>query len=204
MFEPCLQQILLLKYIDDYYNYYFDNGCVRLSLFHLKNLRENEEMDEVNRQIFVDFIKEQAKGIKNAHKTILIENEIGKIDLTDELDASQWIAYRKELQKSIAMAFELPYDMIDSSDSNRATSSSALESFYNYTIVPLQNIIINCVEMVVADDPQWSKKNTEKIAFVRMNTKNIKEESETVKNLVANKIITINEARKRMGYAPIE
>ena len=37
-----------------------------------------------------------------------------------------------------------------------------------------------------------------------MNTKNLKEESETVKNLVTNKIITINEARKWMGYAPIE
>ena len=204
LFEPCIHQILLLRYIDDYYNTYFDNWCIRLSLFHIKNKREDEEITDEDRALFVDFIKEQAKGVKNAHKTILIENEIGKIELTDELDANQWIAYRRELQKSIAMAFEMPYDMIDSSDSNRSTSTSALESFYMYTIVPLQNILLKCVLMIVADDPRWSNKKIEKIAFNKMNTKNIKEESETVKNLITNRIITINEARKWMGYAPID
>gem|GEM_PF-2283651 len=120
------------------------------------------------------------------------------------MDANQWIAYRQELQKSIAMAIEMPYDMIDSSDSNRSTSTSALEAFYTYTIVPLQNILLKCVKMVVADDPRWANKKIEKIAFNKMNTKNIKEESETVKNLITNRIITINEARKWMGYAPID
>lgn len=204
MFESCMHQLLLLRYIDEYYNAYFDNGCIRLSLFHVKNLKENEEISDENRKIFADFMKEQAKGLQNAHKTLLIENELGKIDLTDELDANQWISYRRELQKSIAMAFEMPYDMIDSSDANRATSTSALEAFYSYTIVPLQNIILGCIENIVEDDPKWKDEKIEKIAFLKMNTKNLKEESETVKNLVTNKIITINEARKWMGYAPIE
>jgi len=36
--------------------------------------------------------------------------------LTDELDANQWIEYRKELQKSVAMAMTMPYDLIDPKD----------------------------------------------------------------------------------------
>ena len=202
--DACLFQILLLRYIDDYYNNYFDNGCIRLSFFHVKNLKEWEELTTEDKKAFADFIKEQAKWIKNAHKTILFESEIWKVDLTDELDANQWIEYRKELQKSVAMAMTMPYDLIDPKDWNRATSTVSLEDFNQNTITPLQEIILDAVQMMILDDPQWKKKEVEEIAFNPANKKDLKTESETVKNLLQNKVITINEAREWMWYKPVE
>lgn len=202
--DACLFQILLLRYIDDYYNTYFDNWCIRLSFYHTKNKSQWEEISHEDKEAFKKFLQEQTKWIKNAHKTILIESEIWKIDLTDELDATQWIEYRKQLQKSIAMAMIMPYDLIDPEDWNRATSTTSLQDFFANTIIPLQEIIISAIDVLVADDPQWKKKQIEKISFNPPNKKDLKTESETVRNLLQNKVITINEAREWMWYKPVE
>lgn len=198
LFDAVLPQILLLKYIDEYYNKYFDQGTIQQRVFYTEN-----KIGQKDRNAFVQWLRDEAKGIKNAHKSFLLETKLSSINLTDELNTNAFIEYRRELQKSIAMRMNIPYDLLDTTSSNKASSLTAIQAFNDYTVKPIQNIILNSLKIIVGDDPRWKKEKIATIKFNSLSTKDWNIESDTVKNLYEQSMITLNEAREWMNFPPL-
>ena len=97
------------------------------------------------------------------------------------------------------MRFQIPYDLLDTTDSNKASSTTALSAFYKNTIFPLQELILESIHKLFGDDQRYTSK-VEEIQLKKVDTKERKTDAETVKILTATGCFTKNEIRKFMNY----
>jgi HK97 family phage portal protein len=104
--------------------------------------------------------------------------------------------------KEIASAFGIPIDLVNSEDSNRATSREAMNAFLNHTIIPDLVKILEQINTLIAKEYDQS-------LYVWYNKQEIiqengQEEANKIKTYIDAGVITINEAREQLGLEPIE
>lgn len=195
LFYPVLMQVLILKQIDQYYTGYFDNGLIQQKILNDESGMTAEEDLEALKERF----QQEAKGVENAHSTMIFPWKISVTNLSDEINTEAFLNYRQHLQKSIAMRFQIPYDLLDTTDSNKASSTTALSAFYKNTVFPLQELILESIQLLFGDDKRYASK-VEEIQLKKVDTKERKTDAETVKILTATGCFTKNEIRKFMNY----
>lgn len=195
LFYPVLMQVLILKQIDQYYTGYFDNGLIQQKILNDESGMTAEEDLEALKERF----QQEAKGVENAHSTMIFPWKISVTNLSDEINTEAFLNYRQHLQKSIAMRFQIPYDLLDTTDSNKASSTTALSAFYKNTVFPLQELILESIHKLFGDDQRYVGK-VEEIQLKKVDTKERKTDAETVKILTATGCFTKNEIRKFMNY----
>lgn len=195
LFYPVLMQVLILKQIDQYYTGYFDNGLIQQKILNDESGMTAEEDLEALKERFM----QEAKGVENAHSTMIFPWKISVTNLSDEINTEAFLNYRQCLQKSIAMRFQIPYDLLDTTDSNKASSTTALSAFYKNTVFPLQELILESIHKLFGDDKRYASK-VEEIQLKKVDTKERKTDAETVKILTATGCFTKNEIRKFMNY----
>ena len=195
LFYPVLMQVLILKQIDQYYTGYFDNGLIQQKILNDESGMTAEEDLEALKERF----QQEAKGVENAHSTMIFPWKISVTNLSDEINTEAFLNYRQHLQKSIAMRFQIPYDLLDTTDSNKASSTTALSAFYKNTVFPLQELILESIHKLFGDDQRYAGK-VEEIQLKKVDTKERKTDAETVKILTATGCFTKNEIRKFMNY----
>ena len=81
------------------------------------------------------------------------------------------------------MRFQIPYDLLDTTDSNKASSTTALSAFYKNTVFPLQELILESIQLLFGDDKRYASKVGE-IQLKKVDTKERKTDAETVKILI--------------------
>ena len=195
LFYPVLMQVLILKQIDQYYTGYFDNGLIQQKILNDESGMTAEEDLEALKERF----QQEVKGVENAHSTMIFPWKISVTNLSDEINTEAFLNYRQHLQKSIAMRFQIPYDLLDTTDSNKASSTTALSAFYKNTVFPLQELILESIHRLFGDDQRYAGK-VEEIQLKKVDTKERKTDAETVKILTATGCFTKNEIRKFMNY----
>lgn len=195
LFYPVLIQVLILKQIDQYYTGYFDNGLIQQKILNDESGMTAEE----DLEAFKERFQQEAKGVENAHSTMIFPWKISVTNLSDEINTEAFLNYRQHLQKSIAMRFQIPYDLLDTTDSNKASSTTALSAFYKNTVFPLQELILESIQLLFGDDKRYASK-VEEIQLKKVDTKERKTDAETVKILTATGCFTKNEIRKFMNY----
>jgi hypothetical protein len=77
----------------------------------------------------------------------------------------------------------MPYDLLDTTSSNKASSLTAIQAFNEYTVLPIQKIILDAIKHIIADDERYNEEDINQIKFNNLNTKDRNIESDTVKNL---------------------
>jgi len=189
LFESIIDQLILVNYIDSYYNSYFENGTIRANLF----TDVNSKLSDKDREVLTDFFKGKLKWNKNAFSTAIIPTELKKVNLWDEIDTNAFINYRRELLKSIATRLNIPYDLIISDNSNRASMTVAMETFNNYTIKPLQNRIIRDLKNIFS-----SEEDINTLKFKAIDTKDQKEEAEIYRTYIEAWVMTVEEVRNKL------
>jgi phage portal protein BeeE len=97
------------------------------------------------------------------------------IDLTNDVDIKGLLAYRLDLIKAIAIALNIPYDMLLSDSSNRATSEVAMEIFNTHQVRPIQNQFVKQLRRALR--PIFGGLVMQ-IDLIEIDTKNQKEEME--------------------------
>ena len=195
LFYPVLMQVLILKQIDQYYTGYFDNGLIQQKILNDESGMTAEEDLEALKERF----QQEAKWVENAHSTMIFPWKISVTNLSDEINTEAFLNYRQHLQKSIAMRFQIPYDLLDTTDSNKASSTTALSAFYKNTVFPLQELILESIHKLFGDDKRYASK-VEEIQLKKVDTKERKTDAETAKILTATGCFTKNEIRKFMNY----
>lgn len=194
-FLPAVTQIALLANIDTYYEKFFDNATVTNFLLS----SDWEPLSEEEKQALQTFIKTDMKWLENAFTTAIVNTKLKKVSLGTDIDTKSFLEYRQKLEQSIALALNVPYDLVVSTSSNKASSATAIEQFNRYTIAPIQDHIVNGVRQIFSE-----MTGSETIKLVYLDTKDEKVEMETLTGYVNAKVMTRNEVRKKLWLDPIE
>lgn len=211
LFANSINEIILLTYITKYFKNFFKNWNINPTIL----FDENKELDEEQIEKIQNLINDKIAWVENSHSTIIIQAKMWKLDLATIFDPEKYISLKRELKEDIAIDMNIPFDILSSEGSNRATSQTAMETLYSNIIIPLQDKIANQIKKQFL---KWfrSEKNEEcwdditednilKISFIDINLKNPKEEMETLTWYLKNGILSVNEVREiAILWEPIE
>ncbi len=196
LFDSAISQLTLLQNIDNFYNKYFEKGAVKNKIYFDKGWKLTKEDIEV----LTAFFASETKGIDKAFQNVILKQwNLDSIDLTDKIDANAFLNYRLQLEKSVAFNLNVPFDLIDSINSNKATSEVAVEQFNSNTVKPLQNTILKQLKHLFQEFNGF-----ETLQFKQIDTKNQLEEAKVQEIKVKNGIRTQNECREQDGKEPIK
>lgn len=187
IFESTVDELALINYIDTYYTSYFENQAIRPNVF----TDPEGKLSNKDKETLSEFFRAKLKWANKAFSTAIIPSNLQKLDLGDEIDASAFIEYRKELIKSICMRLNIPYDLMISDSSNRSASQISKEVFINYTIKPLQDRILKWLKEIFSKE-----EGIESIKFKDIDSKDKLREAEIYEKYVKMWVLTPEEAKK--------
>lgn len=197
IFSKCVRQIVVLDAIDKHYEKFFEDGMINTKLL----MDVEWELWEDSIKIIQETIKDRVRGQDNSFTTAIVPAELKVIDLTNEVDVKGLLAYRLDLIKSIAIALNVPYDMLITDNANRATSEVSMEVFNTHIVKPLQDQFVKQLRKALR--PYFGDL-VKVIDLIDVDTKNQKEEMEINVGYKRAGILTANEVRARIGEDPID
>lgn len=211
LFANSINEIILLTYITKYFKNFFKNWNINPTIL----FDENKELDEEQIEKIQNLINDKIVWVENSHSTIIIQAKMWKIDLATIFDPEKYISLKRELKEDIAIDMNIPFDLLSSESSNKATSQIAMETLYSNIIIPLQDKIANQIKKqflkwfrAEKTEECWkniTEENILKISFIDINLKNPKEEMETLTWYLKNGILSVNEVREiAILWEPIE
>lgn len=196
-FESVVDQLVLIEQIDKYYSKGFDNGMIKAKIIYPTN--EKKVFSKEDKVILKEFLKSKMKGIDKSFSTAIVDQPVGQMDLEHEIDANAFIEYRKELLKSVSIALNVPYDMLLSDNSNRASSQVSMETFNSFTIWPAQQQNIRDLKELFAEGY-----NVDDLDYNFIDTTDEKEQMEVLSWYKKAGIMTANEVREKLWLAKID
>lgn len=196
-FESVADQLILIEYIDKYYIKGFEKGMIKAKMLYPTNEKKVFTADD-KKQIKA-FFETKTKGIDKAFSTAILDTEIGQMDLEHDIDAKAFIEYRTQLLQSVAIALNVPYDMLLSDNSNRASSQVSMESFNSFTIAPAQTQNLNDFKILFAEGY-----NVDDLEYEWIDTTDEKEQMEVLAGYKKAGIMTANEVREKLGLGRID
>lgn len=194
-YESVVDQLVLIEQIDKYYSKGFDQGMIKAKILYSKN--EKKAFSKDDKTALKEFIKTKMKWVDKAFSTAILDTEVWQLDLEHEIDAKAFIEYRTQLLQSVAIALNVPYDMLLSDNSNRASSQVSQETFNQYTIYPLQQQNIRDFKILFAE---WYK--VDDLDYNWIDTKDEKEQMEVWTWYKKAGIVSANEVRAKLWLPP--
>lgn len=192
----CADQIALLTFIDSYYSGIFESG-----FFSNRILTDKEsKLDAKQKEALKNFLEDRAKGLKNAFSLLVLPADFGTISLDDINNTEKFLQYREELIHSIAIAMNVPIDILLPQKAGRATKEISLSELNTDIIWPMQQRIIRELKKELREDFA----DIDGVSILAIDTKNQMDEMKVATGYVASGIMTANEARESLGLEKIE
>lgn len=134
-----------------------------------------------------------------SHSVAIVDQKVGQQDLEHDIDAKAFLEYRTQLLQAIAISVNVPYDMLLSDNSNRASSQVSMETFNSFTIWPAQQDNIKDFKILFGDDYK-----VDDLDYNFIDTTDEKEQMDVLTGYKKAGIMTANEVRGKLGLAPID
>lgn len=196
-FEAVVDQLVLIEQIDEYYSKAFENGMIKAKIIFPKNEKKTFSKDD--KITLKEFILSKMKWVKNAYATAIVDQEVGQLDLEHDIDAKAFIEYRTQLLQSVAISLNVPYDLLLSDNSNRASSQVSMDSFNNFTIYPLQQQNLRDFKILFAEGYK-----VDDLEYQWIDTTDEKEQMDVLTGYKKAGVMTANEVRAKIGLNPID
>jgi len=134
--EDCLIDVGMGEESKKYVQSILVNHMLPSSLIICKNVQKNETEAERIKEKFVQNFTGYNKG-----KSAIVFGDVSVESVASNMKDNQVIELNEFVKKSICATFQVPLDLIDSSNSNRATAVTAINNFMKFTIAPLADMI---------------------------------------------------------------
>ena len=196
-YESVVDQLVLIEQIDAYYSKAFSNGLIKAKMIYPTN--EKKTFSKEDKEILKQFISTKMKGVDKSFSTAILDQPVWQLDLEHEIDANAFIEYRKELLKSVSIALNVPYDLLLSDNSNRASSQVSMETFNNFTIHPQQTQNLKDFKIIFAEGY-----SIDDLEYQWIDTSDEKEEMDVLTGYKKAGIMTANEVREKIWLVRID
>jgi len=200
LYIPVLDQLLLLEQIDQFFTWMFNRGWMWNAIIFVKqNGQIKTKLSDTWKKALQDFFQNNFSWVKNAGNHAIVQTELWKLDLTDDFDVTAFIEKTFELLKKVAIALNVPYEVLLTIVWNKSTAEQAEKNFINHKIKPLQKINIKFFNELFSYDYSF---NT--LEYDEIETWNPLDKMKILTGYVWGSIMTINEARKKLWLEEIE
>ncbi len=196
-FSKAVQQIVLLSQIDSYYGKDFDRGMLGVNLLTDVGDANGKKLSEDNAAALGAWLEDNAGGSSNAFVTAIIPTKLEKIDLEKNVDPEAFLKYRSDLIESIAIALNIPADLLSSKNSNRSTSEVAYAMLNELIVKPMQDGFLADLKEALRETFQAA------VDLIEMNPVDDEDDEKEMKVLTGYKrsgVLTANEVREKLGY----
>lgn len=200
-FSKAIDQIVLLAQIDQYYGSLFDGGLVGSCLLTDEWDSTGKKLSNDNREALENWMNDNAIGAKNAFKTAIVPTTLKKLELDKNIDTKAFLDYRNDLIESIAIALNIPSDLLTSKNSNRSTAEVAYETLNDIIIKPLQKSFVQDLRDQLRAEFGSS---VDKIEMKSSDAQNEEKEAKIFSEYKKSGILTANEVREKLGYPRID
>jgi HK97 family phage portal protein len=191
-FAKASKQIQLLEQIDNYYVNLFDKGLISPSLL----IDKSKTLTDKQKEAIKNIINDSLRGLENSYKTAIIPAELVKLDLTKDEDTKAFLEYRDKLIRNIALALNVPYDLLDAISSNRSSSEVALEQLSRDVVLPLQVRYVSILKRALRE---YFGDLVDGIQLKAPDTKNQLEEMKVHTGYIKAGVLEANEVRTELG-----
>ena len=159
-----------------------------------------ENSEKILSKFIQETIKDRLRGDDNSFTTAIVPTELKQLDLENQVDVKWLLQYRIDLIKAISIALNMPYDMLITDSSNRATSEVSQENFNRHVVKPLQGQFVKQLR-------NWLRPFfwdiVDHIELKSIDTKNQLEEMQILTWYKTSWIFTANMVLEQLGYDPI-
>lgn len=195
LFATCIDEITLLAFITKYYKNFFKWGNIEPNILYDENWTLTDDQIEK----IENMIKDKISWIENSHNTLFLQWKIWKVDLTTKIDPDKFIALKRELKEDISIWTNIPFELLSSQNSNRATSGVAMEALYSDIIIPAQSRILTQLKKQLLD--WWldniSEDEINSIEFNNIKLSDPNEEMKTLTGYQKSWNLSQNEVRRK-------
>lgn len=192
----CIRQVVLLGFIDKYYEKLFNRGHLRSKIFVDPEGKTSDESLKALQKLLQD----RASGLDNAFATLFTKWKLEAIDLDGEVNTEAFLLFRDKLIASIAMALNVPVDIIVPEKASRNTKAESMEELNSNIIVPLQERAIELLQAQLRDDFP----DIDGVSIYPVNIKNRLDEMKTQTGYKTSGVLTANEVRTSLWYEPLD
>lgn len=178
-------------YASEYNRNFFKNSAVPLGAF----VTEKRLTDRTKKRLEAS-IKEKNGGVKNAHKPVILEQSLKWEAMGIPQKDMEFLNQRKFSRDEIFTMFDVPKDLMNTEDSNRASVKEAINIYMKFGIKPrMKNFVSMLNEFYL---PLWG----ENLFFDFKDPSPI--DVETNQKIAQSAKLTVNENRELFGYPPVE
>lgn len=184
-----------LNNIDTFANNFFSNGAIRATILSVDGNPTQKHKEELR-----SWWSSMLSGISRAFNVAVLSNKVQPVVVGDGLADLKDSDLTERREKHIAAAFGIPHSLLSADSANFATSQSDRLNFYNTTIIPELNFILDCYnEQFLNQFGLKLEAAPEKLEIFQSQEL---EKAQAISVLI-DKVITQNEARELLGKQPI-
>jgi HK97 family phage portal protein len=140
------QAAQILYYLDRFAWHYFEGGAMPVTMVSIEGGASKEELNRIQQ-----FFQNMWGGVTNMGKTIAVSKEVKVNNMTPDLSNLAMQELTDKCFSAIANGFGIPKSML-SEHVNRATAIADRRTYYDETILPLANFIVDVVNSELLAD----------------------------------------------------
>ncbi len=141
------------------------------------------------------------RGVKNAHKTLMSDVELGKIDMSISQKDMEFYTLLQHVDKQIMKAFNIPKSLLGDVDGVNLANAETNKTIFNEVVIkPLLSDFVSVLNLQLV--PQFG--DNIKFDFIDPNPESEEEKNKRSEFFLRNGIKTTNEVRADYGLDPVD
>jgi hypothetical protein len=177
---------------------YFNRGAIKGVLLQVPTATNPEERTKLKTwwdQLFA--------GVKNAWRSIVISADVKPVVIGEGLKETESDKLTAQYRQDVAAAFEVPESMLLSNAANYATAREERISFYEETVFPELDLILDAI------NTQWLRDAYDAELVAHPEQTEAAQDAQVqqataITELVGQPVLTVNEGRGWLGMEPME
>jgi hypothetical protein len=190
-------QAILLSYIDQYFTKFFEKGTMKTVLIYDKSGKTSVTEKKMIKEEF----EKKTSGVKNSFTALMVGGDLDYIVLDSEIDANAFSTYRRQLREDILAGMNIPYDLMFSDSSNKASSGEATKVFNQYSVLPIQELFTSVlVQISRTMKNEFAEDGDLTLSLTSFDEENTIEEMKGLSDAVRSGWMSPNDAREQSNY----
>lgn len=186
----------VLRNLDLFTEGFFKRGAIKPTLLTVEGNPSRAELERLE-----NWWQRVVSGMRNAWQSIAVRSTVQPVTIGEGLAELETDHVAETQRQNIACALGVPYTMLSASAANYATSLNDKMTFLTSTVIPQARMIEESFNDQIASQAgvrlRFLPERLEEMQQYEV------EKAQAVMALVQKPILTVNEARELMGYAPL-
>lgn len=186
-----------LYFLDQFLENFWRRGAIKATLLSVAGPAQQAEMEKLE-----NWWKRFVSGVRNAWNTVAIRADVKPIIIGDTLKDTVNPDLTEQARTDTLTALGVPHSLVLSNAATYATAKVDTLSFYENTVVPQCRLICDAInDQLLAKAGLHIEPRPDKLETYQRDEL---EKAQGIMTLVGSPVLTVDEARDMMGYAPMQ